>query len=58
MTMAYPRPTGHAAPDRLDYSLIITVYNEEGNLHPLHERVTAAMEALGGSYERSEEQHV
>lgn len=51
MTMAYPRPTGHTAADPLDYSLIIPVYNEEGNLHPLHERVTAAMEALGGSYE-------
>ncbi|MSQ10021.1 MAG: glycosyltransferase [Dehalococcoidia bacterium] len=33
------------------YSLIIPVYNEEGNLTPLHERVTAAMAELPGQYE-------
>lgn len=51
MTVAYPRPAGGARAAALDYSLIIPVYNEEGNLTPLYERVTAAMRQLPGSYE-------
>lgn len=41
-----------AQPDNtLAYSAIVPVFNEEGNLWPLHQRLTAAMEGLGGDYE-------
>lgn len=44
-----------AAPERAlaryELSIFLPVYNEEENLRPLHEKVTAAMAALGRSYE-------
>jgi len=51
MTTAYQRPIAQVTPSEIAYSLIIPVYNEEGNLTPLHERVTAAMAELPGRYE-------
>jgi glycosyltransferase involved in cell wall biosynthesis len=45
-------PDGHAAPEaRLAISLVIPVYNEEQSLHPLYDAVTAALKAVGQSYE-------
>ena len=44
-----------AAPEavisRYELSLFLPVYNEQENLGPLHEKVTAAMASLGRSYE-------
>ena len=51
MTTAYQRTTPQPTPSNIAYSLVIPVYNEEGNLTPLHERVTAAMTELPGQYE-------
>jgi dolichol-phosphate mannosyltransferase len=34
-----------------ELSLFLPVYNEEGNLRPLHEKITATMAELGRSYE-------
>lgn len=44
---AVPEPTL----SRYDLSIFLPVYNEEDNLRPLHEKVTAAMATLGRSYE-------
>ncbi len=51
MSMLYPRPAGERAPGDPDYSLIIPVYNEFGNLTELHQKVTAAMAKLPGAWE-------
>ncbi|HEV2235342.1 MAG TPA: glycosyltransferase family 2 protein [Ktedonobacterales bacterium] len=49
---AMDTPDGRAAPTaRLDISVVIPVYNEEQSLHPLYDGVTAALQALGRSYE-------
>jgi len=37
--------------EAVDISVVVPVYNEEGNLPELYERVTAVMETLGRSYE-------
>jgi len=34
-----------------DISIVIPIYNEEGNIFPLHERLTTVMEGVGASYE-------
>lgn len=34
-----------------DISIVIPIYNEEGNIFLLHERLTSVMERLGASYE-------
>lgn len=34
-----------------DISIVIPIYNEEGNIFLLHERLTSVMEQLGASYE-------
>ncbi|MBI2886626.1 MAG: glycosyltransferase family 2 protein [Chloroflexi bacterium] len=39
------------APATLAHSVIIPVYNEEGNLTPLHQAITAIMDATAGGYE-------
>ncbi|MFP5503783.1 MAG: glycosyltransferase family 2 protein, partial [Candidatus Sericytochromatia bacterium] len=44
---AVPEPTL----SQYELSIFLPVYNEEDNLRPLHEKVTAAMAALGRSYE-------
>jgi len=33
------------------YSIIAPVYNEEGNIQPLYDRISAVMEALGEPWE-------
>lgn len=43
------RPAQHD--DTLAYSAIVPVFNEEGNLWPLHQRLTEAMNRLGADYE-------
>ncbi len=37
--------------DQIDVSIVVPVYNEAPNLRPLTEKITAAMEPLGKSYE-------
>lgn len=47
------QPQGLDLPEapRLDFSLVIPVYNEVGNLKPLYEEVLPVMEGLGGKWE-------
>src|ERR1051326_5063651 len=35
----------------IDLSIVVAVYNEEAVLHELHRRLTAALHALGRTYE-------
>jgi len=42
---------GDAAGARLSYSVVVPVFNEEGNVEALVGRVVAAMEAVGASFE-------
>ena len=37
--------------DKLDYSIIIPIYNEEDNILELYQRLTAVMKKVGNSYE-------
>ena len=46
----FPRTTGSLV-HRYDLSVFLPVYNEEENLQPLHEKITATMATLGRSYE-------
>jgi glycosyltransferase involved in cell wall biosynthesis len=43
--------TGDLQTNRYELSLFLPVYNEEDNLRPLHEKITASMAALGRTYE-------
>jgi dolichyl-phosphate beta-glucosyltransferase len=45
-----PTPAGDGG-GRLSYSVVVTVFNEEGNVEALATRVLAAMEAVGASFE-------
>jgi polyisoprenyl-phosphate glycosyltransferase len=45
-----PTPAGDGG-GRLSYSVIVPVFNEEGNVEALATRVVATMEALGASFE-------
>lgn len=36
---------------RVRYSVVVPIYNEEGNVEELHRRIKASLEKLGGSYE-------
>jgi len=42
---------GNRREDTLDISVVIPVFNEEGNLDILYRKLTAVMESIGGSYE-------
>ena len=35
----------------MEVSVVLPVYNEEDNIHLMHEQLKAALEALGRSYE-------
>jgi glycosyltransferase involved in cell wall biosynthesis len=39
------------APGALEYSVVVPVYNEQGNVRPLVERVTATMKEIGKPFE-------
>lgn len=39
------------APDRIDLSIIVPVYNEQDSVWPLHEAITGALDPLGLEYE-------
>jgi glycosyltransferase involved in cell wall biosynthesis len=43
--------TGDLQTNRYELSLFLPVYNEQDNLRPLHEKITAAMATLGRTYE-------
>jgi len=38
-------------PSALDLSIVVPLYNEEGNVHPLHERLCGTLEHLDRTYE-------
>ncbi len=46
-----PAPVRAPRDGLLAFSAIVPVFNESGNLAPLHERLTDAMKELGGDYE-------
>lgn len=51
ITNGRARNRSEATGEAVDVSVIAPVYNEEGNLAPLHEKLTQVLESLGRSFE-------